>query len=33
VIGTKGYKDFEKELMETAAEIAKRVDKLSLPIE
>ncbi len=33
VIGTKGYKDFEKELMETAEEIAKRVDKLSSPID
>jgi hypothetical protein len=32
-IGIKGYKDFEKELMETAAEIVHRVDKLSLPIE
>jgi hypothetical protein len=33
VIGSKGYKDFENELMETAAEIAKRVDRLSQTIE
>ena len=32
-IGTHGYKDFEKELMETVEEITKRVDKLSRTIE